>query len=122
MLVFLHPVKREEVSKFKDKFLCFFLLNNKTKLTFRTKFKNSECNIFGPIFCNSRSSVFNIGLLDSLNTVTVRERISQIFLKNKITIEKIKKSFHTSVTSISLAYCFRIIWRIGSRSRRIQHS
>lgn len=55
----------------------FFLL--KIFHTFLTKFKNCECNILGPIFCRSSKSIFNIGLLDSLNVVTVRERISQSF-------------------------------------------
>lgn len=49
------------------------------KHTFRTKFKNCKCKIFGPIFCKSSNKVFNIGLLDSRNVVTVRERISQSF-------------------------------------------
>jgi hypothetical protein len=61
-----------------------FWFNKSSKLTFRTKFKNSECNIFGPIFCKSWRNVFNNKLLDSLKIVTVRERISQIFFKYQI--------------------------------------
>ena len=55
------------------------------KHTFRTKFKNCKCKIFGPIFCKSSNKVFNIGLLDSRNVVTVRERIHRVsvFLKQR---------------------------------------
>jgi hypothetical protein len=78
MFVYLYLVKKEVMSKNKTNFLIYSLLL-KYFHTFLTKFKNCECNIFGPIFCKSSRSVFNIGLLDSLNVVTVLERISQSF-------------------------------------------
>jgi hypothetical protein len=78
MFVYLYLVKKVEVSKRKKKhFVIYFLV--KFFITFLTKFKNCECNILGPIFCKSSKRIFNIGLLDSLNVVTVRERISQSF-------------------------------------------
>ncbi len=81
MFVYLYLVKKEEVSKnLKKNFnLISYLFFIKIYHTFLTKFKNCECKIFGPIFCRSCNKVFNIGLLDSLNVVTVRESISQSF-------------------------------------------
>lgn len=81
MFVYLYLVKKEVMSK-RKKYLkshYFILVCFSLSHTFRTKFKNCECNILGPIFCKSSKSVFNIGLLDSLNVVTVRERISHNF-------------------------------------------
>jgi len=94
------------VSKLK---ISFFYLTKNSKLTFRTKFKNSECNIFGPMFCNNGINIFNIKLLDSLKIVTVRERISQIFFKISHELTKEKKTssipllleYHQHIVSVS---------------------
>lgn len=92
-----------------------FYLTDHSKLTFRIKFKNSECTIFGPICCKSWRNVFNNKLLDSLKIITVRERIHKFSTKYQMN-NKIQHFISTSVTWRSSAYCLRIRWKIESRS------